>query len=128
MASSKRAGAALEHRVAEYLAAALADDRIVPRRTSGANDRGDISGVRAHGSRVVVECKSPGPGRPVNLTEWYGEARREAGNDDAAIGIIVHKRHGVGIDTTKKVGQQWVTMTLDDLVWLICGGVLPATD
>lgn len=119
--AAKAAGSALEHATARFLAWAMGDDRIEPRRLSGAKDRGDIGGLRIRGQRVVIECKSPGPGRPVDLATWYREATIEAGNDDAAIGIIVHKRHGRSLDTREGVGAQWVTMTMDDFVWLATG-------
>lgn len=55
--SARTAGTRTERAVADYLAAALDDDRIDRRVKRGVNDRGDISGVRVHGRRVVVETK-----------------------------------------------------------------------
>ena len=81
---------------------------------SGANDRGDISGLRHMGQRIVVECKDyggrlmPGP--------WVEEAEVERLNDSAGVGIVVAKRRG-----TTAPGEQFVLMTLADLVALLTG-------
>lgn len=112
-ASARAAGTRFEGVVAAYLAAGLADDRIERRPRSGAKDRGDIAAVRHLGQRIVVECKdsavwSPGP--------WLREAEVERGNDDAGVGLVVAKRHGVG-----DPGAQVVIMTLRDFVSLLSG-------
>lgn len=113
-ASAKAAGTRFETEVARYLADALADDRIERRAKTGSKDRGDIGGVRApHGGRVVVECKNVSR---LQLAAWVGEADVERGNDDAVVGLVVHKRHGVGAP-----GAQYVTCTLDDLIALLTG-------
>ncbi|AEL19714.1 holliday junction resolvase [Mycobacterium phage AlleyCat] len=112
MRSAKAAGAKFERDVADYLAARV-DDRIDRRVKTGAKDRGDIGGVRLHGQRVVLECKNVAT---MSLPQWTREAQIEAGNDDALVGVVVHKRHGTG-----DVGKQWVSMTLDDLVAILTG-------
>jgi len=112
-ASAKKAGTALETAVAAYLAAHI-DDRIERRARTGAKDRGDISGLRSpHGHRLVVECKNTAR---ADLAGWHAEAVLEAGNDDALAGLVVSKRHGKG-----DPGEQWVHMTLADLVALLTG-------
>lgn len=112
-ASAKKAGTRFESEVAGYLAANV-DDRIERRAKTGAKDRGDISGLRAlFGKRVVVEVKNTAR---TNLAGWYAEAEVERDNDDALVGIVVSKRHGVG-----DPGRQWVHMTLADLVALLTG-------
>lgn len=111
--SAKAAGARFERQVADYLAAALGDERVDRMVRRGANDRGDIMGVRCHGKPVAVECKNV---TRLALAEWVGEAHREAGNSDALVGVVVSKRHGVG-----DPGSQWVHMELRDLVSLIVG-------
>ncbi|WP_346921325.1 hypothetical protein [Glutamicibacter creatinolyticus] len=111
-ASAKAAGSRFERQVADYLAETV-DDRIDRRVKTGAKDRGDIGGVRAHGQRLVIECKNTAR---INLAGWIGEAHTQAGNDDALAGVVVHKRHGVG-----DPAQQWVTMTLADLAALLTG-------
>jgi hypothetical protein len=111
--SARSAGTRFERIIADYLAATLDDDRIDRRVKNGAKDRGDISGLRVHGQRLVVECKDS---TRLCLPEWTGEAHTEAGNDDALTGVVVHKRNRVG-----EPGRQWVTMTVDDLAALITG-------
>ena len=112
--SAKQAGTKFETLVTRYLRTTLDDDRIERRRMSGANDRGDISGLRHMGQRIVLECKDyggqlkPGP--------WIEEAHIEAGNDSALLGIVVAKRRG-----TTDPGSQFVLMTLNDLVALLTG-------
>lgn len=115
-ASAKKAGSLFESEVAGYLADALDDDRIERRARNGNKDRGDIGGVRTTlGERVVVECKNTAR---VELGVWAREVETERGNDDAAVGVIVHKRVGKG---AKNMGEQWVTMTLADLAVLLGG-------
>ena len=116
-ASAKAAGSKFERDIADHLAK-LVDDRIDRRVKTGAKDRGDIGGVRVHGQRIVLECKNTSR---INLGTWITEAHTEAGNDDALAGVIVHKRHGKG-----QPGDQWVTMTVDDLIALITGEPQPS--
>lgn len=112
-ASAKAAGTRHETAIAGYLAAHI-DDRIERRAKNGAKDRGDLSGVRVHGARLVGECKDyggqlkPGP--------WLGEAETERGNDDALAAFVVAKRRGVG-----DPGAQYVLMTVRDLVAILTG-------
>jgi len=115
-ASAKAAGSKFERDIADHLAKTV-DDRIDRRVKTGAKDRGDIGGVRVHGQRLVLECKNT---TRINLGTWITEAHTEAGNDDALAGVIVHKRHGKG-----KPGDQWVTMTVNDLISLITGEPQP---
>lgn len=110
--SAKAAGSSFERLVADYLAAVV-DDRIDRRVKTGAKDKGDIAGVRVHGRRVVIEAKNTSR---INLGSWAAEAEVERVNDDALVGLVVHKRHGNG-----SAGDQWVTMTLADFVALTTG-------
>lgn len=111
--TAKDAGTRFAQSIADYLATHI-DDRIERRTNRGAKDRGDISGLRVMGSRVVVECKDyggqqkPGP--------WLGQAEIERGNDDAMVGIVISKRRGYG-----KAADQLVMMTVADLVALLTG-------
>lgn len=117
--SARQAGARFERNVADYLAAALDDDRIDRRVKTGAKDRGDIGGVRTfRGGRVVIECKDVAT---LSLGTWTREAEVERGNDDAVAGVVVHKKRGTAL-----IGAQYVTMTVDDLVALL-DGVRPST-
>lgn len=113
-ASAKAAGSRFNREVADHLAAKI-DDRIDRRVTTGAKDKGDISGVRLHGQRVVVECKDYG-GR-LEVGTWLKEAEVERQNDgDALAGLVVAKRRG-----TTNPDDQIVLMTLRDLVALMTG-------
>lgn len=114
--SAKAAGTRHETNIVRYLAIHL-DDRIERRARNGAKDRGDISGIRLSpalgGGRVVAELKDR---RDYSLSQWYRQADIERGNDDATVGLIIHKRHGVS-----DPGRQWVTCTVDDLVAILSG-------
>lgn len=112
--SAKDAGQRFQRSIADHLAAVLEDDRIDVRAKRGARDRGDIAGLRIHGQRVVAECKNCSA-RP-NLPVWSAEAHIEAGNDDALVGVVIHKRHGVA-----DPARQWVTMTVADFCSLLTG-------
>lgn len=89
------------------------DDRVERRTKNGVNDRGDITGLRHMGMRIVIECKNTAR---MNLAGWASEVEIERGNDDAQVGLIAHKRHGNNVP-----GDQWVSMTLRDLVALLTG-------
>ncbi len=112
-ASAKAAGTRMETHTADYLAAHV-DDRIERRRLSGAMDRGDLSGLRHMGGRIVVEVKDyggrllPGP--------WVDEAHVEMGNDGAIAGLVVAKRRGI-----TDPGSQFVLMTVNDLIGILTG-------
>ena len=122
--SARNAGTRFERLIADYLATQLGDDRIDRRPRAGAKDRGDIAGMRAHGGqRIVIEVKDTSR---VCLPEWIAEAHTEAGNDDALVGIVIHKRQA-----RSAPGEQWVTMTVDDLLACLYGqrfDGLPAVD
>lgn len=114
--TAKAAGSWMEKITAEYLAGALGDDRIERRTKNGSKDRGDITGVKTiGGGRVVIECKNTSRD---NLPAWIGEAEVERGNDDALIGVVVHKKRG-----TTKPAEQYVSMTLETFALLLEGGV-----
>jgi hypothetical protein len=112
--SAKDAGQRFQRSIANHLAQVLDDDRIDVRAKRGAKDRGDIAGLRVHGGqRVVVECKDCAR---LDLPLWTAEAHIEAGNDDALVGVVIHKRRGVG-----DPARQWVAMTVSDFCALLTG-------
>ena len=114
--SARDAGTRFESDTAKFLAERLDDDRIERRTRNGAKDRGDIAGVRTvTGERVVIECKNTSRD---NLPAWIREAEQERVNDDAFIGVVVHKAHGRGAP-----GDQFVPMTLETFCRLLDGGV-----
>lgn len=115
MRSARQAGSSFERLVADYLAATV-DDRIDRRVKTGAKDKGDIAGLRTiSGERVVAEVKNVSRD---GLPGWVDEAQVEAGNDDAAFGVVIHKRRGKGLPA-----DQFVTMRLEDFAALLRGGV-----
>lgn len=111
--SAKTIGATTERHVADYLAAALEDDRIDRRVKNGSKDRGDVSGVRVHGQRLVVETKDC---TRADIPGWIRESHIEAAHDDALCGITIAKRRG-----TRDVGSYYVHMEVRDLIALITG-------
>lgn len=111
--SAKAAGSSFERLVADYLAAHV-DDRIDRRVKTGNKDRGDVTGLRHMGGRVVIECKDYGG--QIKAAEWTNEAEIERGNDDALAGVVMAKRRG-----TRKPEEQWVLMTAGDFVALLTG-------
>lgn len=113
-ASARNAGTAFETKTVAWLAEVLGDDRIERRRLSGANDRGDVTGLRIWGKRAVLECKDYG-GR-VQVGPWLNEAEIERGNDDAMFAAVVAKRRG-----TTKPGEQIVIMSMADFAYLVSG-------
>lgn len=111
-ASAKKAGTTFERQVADYLNKHV-DDRIDRRVKNGAKDLGDIAGLRHMGHRIVLECKNT---TKTTLGPWAAEAEIERQNDNALAGLIVHKRVGKG-----QPQDQWVTLTLGELVALLTG-------
>lgn len=109
-ASARKAGSSFERAQADALAEAL--DADIDRRVKyGNQDRGDIGGLRSmFGERVVIECKNT---TRLALGTWMNEARLEAGNDDAPIALVMHKRKGI----TDPM-RQYVTMEVRDLLRL----------
>ena len=114
MGRNQQKGTSFESLIANGLATALGDDRIERRARAGALDKGDIAGVRLCGQRVVLECKNEMAGKVFNLPEWVREAQREAVNDFALVGLVIHKRQG-----TQDPMRQWCSMTVEDLVAIL---------
>lgn len=113
-ASAKTAGTRFAQSACTYLAHHLDDDGIERRDKNGAKDRGDITGVRFAGQRVVLECKDYGGRYLVGC--WLNEAEIERGNDGAGVGLVIAKRRGYA-----DPGDQVVMLTLRDLVSLLTG-------
>lgn len=110
MSRAKAKGTSFESLIVAELQNQLGD-AICRRTTSGAKDRGDIHGLYIRGMRTVAECKNH---KTMSLAEWVDEAETERGNDDAEIGIVIHKRRGKG-----QALDQYVTMTMRDLIAII---------
>ena len=114
-ASAKKAGSSFERAQADWLAERLDDERIDRRVKRGLGDRGDIAGVRIPGGRVVIECKNVAT---LALPAWLREAEVERGNDDAVVGVVMHKKRG-----TTDPSEQYVTMSAETFARLLEGGV-----
>jgi hypothetical protein len=109
--SARQAGTSFETLIVDTLAWVLKDDRIERRAKKGRNDCGDIAGLRSfRNARIVIECKNVSR---LNLGGWMEEAADEAGNDDAPIAVVIHKRRGRGNPL-----DQYVTMRVRDFVKL----------
>jgi len=102
----------MERLVADYFrdnGFPFADRRV----KTGAKDCGDVGGVHVHDQRLAIEVKNTAR---LALGTWAAETETERVNDQALAGLIVHKRHGKG-----QAADQWVTMTLRDLLAIING-------
>lgn len=115
MSKEMQKGTGFENDTAAFFAHALGDERIERRVKHGSNDRGDIAGLYIRGMRTVVECKNC---KRQELAKWLDEAEEERANDDAELGIVVHKRRGCG---SKKFGGNYATMSVETLVTIIAG-------
>lgn len=114
MNRNKQKGTAFETLITQALQHAFPeDDRIDRAPLRGAKDEGDIRGVCSPFGRVVIECKNH---NRLELAQWVDEAEVERGNADAIAAVVVHKRKGKG-----KAGDQYVTLTLRDLIFLLGG-------
>jgi hypothetical protein len=117
VSAASRKGQTFERLIANHLRDNL-DDRIDIRPKNGTNDRGDIGGIRTTtGGKVVAELKNH---NRMELGQWIKETETERGNDDAQVGVVIHKRKGAG-----QAGAQYVTLTVDSLILLLGG---PVTD
>ena len=109
--SAKQAGAAFESLVAQGLRDALGDNNIQRAPRWGAVDKGDIVNLRVHGKQIVSQCKDVAR---VDLPAWTKAAKLQCVNAEALAGIVIHKRRG-----TRNPLEQWVTMTLSELVAIL---------
>lgn len=112
--TNKGKGTAFESSIVDALVEGLQDDRIERRALCGADDRGDISGLRVRGHRLVLECKNEAVGKVFRLPEWVAQAKEGAENDHALCGVVVHKR-----SKTTNAYDQWVTMTVADFIEIL---------
>lgn len=112
-ATAKAAGSSFERQIADYLKENLSD--MIDRRVkTGAKDKGDLANIRTRDNdRVVAELKNV---MKMALGPWIKEAETERVNDDAYIGVVIHKRVRSG-----NPGDQFVTMTVDTFIKLLKG-------
>ena len=109
--SAKKAGTAFESLIAKGLREALQDNTIERAPRWGSVDKGDIINVSIDGHPIVIQAKDVARQA---LPLWTEQARLQAANAQALVGLVVHKRVG----TTNPM-EQWVSCTLGDLVALI---------
>ena len=109
--SAKAAGSRFERLIADHLNERLYGLSVDRQVKTGALDSGDIAGVHLAGRRLAIECKNVAR---LDLPKWTREAHTEAGNIGGAAGVVIHKRHG-----NSKPEDQWVTMTVTDLVTIV---------
>ena len=107
MSKSKQKGTLAETAVADYLRQTFP---AVERRTlSGANDKGDLSGV----PNCVIEVKNQ---RSYKIHEWMKETEIERVNAAANLGVLVIKPNGVGVSN---VDKWWAVVSLETITKLI---------
>lgn len=94
------------------------EDEFYLLRLHGSGDVGDVAGLRAHGQKVVVECKNC---KQYDFPEWLRQTEAERGNADALAGVCVFHQNRLGFDAPEKVMQQPVVMRLKDLLAIIDG-------
>nr|DAR47015.1 MAG TPA: HOLLIDAY JUNCTION RESOLVASE HOMOLOGOUS RECOMBINATION [Caudoviricetes sp.] len=109
--SAKAAGSRFERLIADHLDGRLYDLHVDRQVKTGAADSGDLYGVACRGRQIAIECKNT---TKMRLPQWVQEAHVEASNIGGLAGIVIHKRHG-----NAKGGDQWVTMTVTDLVTIL---------
>ena len=115
MSRASAKGQKFERLIANWLKFRLNRPDIDIRPKNGMNDRGDIGGVyTALGAPVVIEAKSV---KRFDLAGWLDEARNEANNADAPIGVVIFKR-----PRTQKPEEQYVLMTGETFARLLEGG------
>ncbi len=119
MRSAKQAGSEFEGDMAGFFAHALGDPRICRRARNGAKDRGDIHGLMFRGWPIVAECKSYASAD--RMAQFLREAEDERGNDDALVGVVIHKVRGRGSGTFAGAAEQRVTMTTHDFAVMLAG-------
>lgn len=79
------------------------------RALTGEFDQGDVTGTPC----LAWEVKNH---RSYKFPEWIKEAKIEAKNAKADLGILVVKPNGVGLTSANKF---WAVLTVDDMVHLL---------
>jgi hypothetical protein len=115
--SHKARGAGYEIDITKYFRAIGLDAERLARR--GSKDEGDVV-VRADflGANIgILECKAPGAGNKISLSQWSKEAQVEAGNYAEARGLsreailpaVVIKARG------KSIADSYLVLRLGDV-------------
>jgi len=106
MSASKRRGTAAETAVVRYLME-HGYPNAERRALRGRADCGDVAGVPG----VAIEVKDEAR---VDLAGWTDEARREATNAGAGLGVVIRRRRG-----RPDVGEWYAVLTVADLLRLL---------
>jgi hypothetical protein len=109
--SAIRRGRAFERKIAEYFRDR--DFEVEHNRLVGQDDEGDVS-IRTPQFHILVEAKSPGPGKPIRIPEWLRQAHLEAEHYAAkrrldinnVVPVVMIERVGEGMD------EAWVCLKL----------------
>lgn len=106
-AKNKAAGTRAETQVVDYLKVFWPGAE--RRRLSGANDKGDISGVGDPVTgRTVIEVKNE---KKLNFSSYLKEVEVEMENDKARFGVAIARRRG-----TTDVARWYAVMTVSNWV------------
>lgn len=107
MGKAKQKGTLAETAVADYLSK---DFSSVERRVlSGANDKGDLSGV----PNSVVEIKNQ---KTYKFHEWLKETEQERLNAGEDLGVLIVKPKGIGVS---RVEDWWAVVPLATMTKLL---------
>lgn len=116
MSAARAKGTRWESAIVEYLREVGAT-QVERRALGGANDKGDIAGIPG----VVIEAKAAAR---LELAAWVAEAREEAANASAPIGVVWHKKRGKA-----SPAHGYVTMAGDTFALLLMlAELLPVVD
>lgn len=113
---SKVKGTAFESNLIRYLQTALDDERIERRALHGAQDRGDVYGIRAHGFEGIAECKDYARYSEYDLDRWKEQTLAERDNADAGFALLVVHRKGKSAKAgSASFGKNVAWLTVADL-------------
>lgn len=103
MNKAKRKGTAAETALVNYLnSVGIKCER---RALAGQADRGDVAGI----DNTVIEVKAAAT---LSIPAWLRELDVEKINANAAVGYLIIKPKGVGVDN---VGKWWVIQRVEDV-------------
>jgi hypothetical protein len=107
VSKSRAKGTAWETALCRYLDEALEPFTVERRAGRGANDTGDVAGLKG----ICIEAKAH---KAMELGKWMSEAEVEADKDGGSLPIVAHKRKGKG-----DAGESYATMPLWAFVELL---------
>ena len=117
MSKQKKKGTWFETKSKDYGNRRLGGDPLHRAALAGANDKGDLHGLKMRGKPVVIECKNEAR---YDIPGWLREAEVERGNADAEFGVVLFHLKGVG---EKRFGENAVVMTYDTFLGMVAGAM-----